>query len=770
MVFFNYALRKLNAKIVYYGPGLCGKTTNLQWIHDHFEGGQRGKMISLATEGDRTIFFDLLPIDIGTIRGMDVTLQLYTVPGQVHYNSTRQLVLRGADGVVFVADSQRTMRTSNVESFENLQENLMLQGIDLNGFPHVLQFNKRDLRDLLSTEDLNEKLNVFSVPIFEAIATEGIGVQETLEGIVKLVMRNLREKYEPVATASGPQAPGPMPIGGPSGFRTPAPKPPGEIPTTVAPPGSAMPAGEETQRVGFDSDFTAFQDEDEIKTNVYEADRHDPLADTAGPKTPVFEAEVVAAADAAEARESGAQDADVEQPDDEFEGLFTDPRDEDGTDPEIRLPPSAVRTAPEPTVDRSTDPEIITDDLERETEDEGIDDLFRHEAPVDEPTPAAGVVVDGSADEDFAFGARFAEPAPESDEPEAAEGVAFGADVPDDGEAAAEPPEGAPIADDDFAFSSFADEAEPTDEPVIAPSSSTDRYEDRIEAPGPFAPPHGEKVAAAADVALDDEEKVHAEVRQALGAAEDLDALKSLYSSEPTDSDGSADAQWAGTAPDETEPEPTVEEAPSAPSGPPLDEAPEPPPAELSAEPEVRFDLPTGSGPGFSDRPSEPPDEEPRISAEAAPEPEPSPSEDAPDFADQPTEGHPIQVEAVVEAEAVPAEEPEVQPPPPPAARRDPRAKSQPVVFGSGDPFADDVLEPTVEPPAASVVPVSTGVNVTAEDNQLHLQLKGSGAIAEMGQVRALDIEVPVPGQWVGNRKVTLQLRLTLTPAEEDDD
>src|SRR5210317_1562667 len=147
MVFFNYALRKLNAKIVYYGPGLCGKTTNLMWIHDNFEGGDRGKMISLATEGDRTIFFDLLPIEIGSIRGMDVTLQLYTVPGQVHYNSTRQLVLRGADGVVFVADSQRAMQSSNIDSFKNLQENLLLQGINLDGFPHALQFNKRDLRD-----------------------------------------------------------------------------------------------------------------------------------------------------------------------------------------------------------------------------------------------------------------------------------------------------------------------------------------------------------------------------------------------------------------------------------------------------------------------------------------------------------------------------------------------------------------------------------------------------------------------------------------------
>ncbi len=196
MVFFNYALRKLNAKIVYYGPGLCGKTTNLQWIHDHFEGGRKGNMLSLATEGDRTIFFDLLPLDIGTIRGMDVTLQLYTVPGQVHYNSTRQLVLRGADGVVFVADSQRAMLGSNLDSWKNLKENLLMQGIELKSFPHVLQFNKRDLGDILSVEQLDEELNEYSAPIFEAVATEGIGVQETLEGIVKLVMRSLRERYE----------------------------------------------------------------------------------------------------------------------------------------------------------------------------------------------------------------------------------------------------------------------------------------------------------------------------------------------------------------------------------------------------------------------------------------------------------------------------------------------------------------------------------------------------------------------------------------------
>ncbi len=226
MVFFNYALRKLNAKIVYYGPGLCGKTTNLQWIHDHFEGGKRGNMLSLATEGDRTIFFDLLPLDIGTIRGMEVTLQLYTVPGQVHYDSTRQLVLRGADGVVFVADSQRAMSGSNLDSWHNLKENLLLQGIELASFPHVLQFNKRDLGDVASIERLDEELNEYAAPIFESVATGGIGVQETLEGIVKLVMRSLRERYETEFRRS--------PVGSFS-----APTPPAAFPTTHSPPDRA---------------------------------------------------------------------------------------------------------------------------------------------------------------------------------------------------------------------------------------------------------------------------------------------------------------------------------------------------------------------------------------------------------------------------------------------------------------------------------------------------------------------------------------------------
>ncbi len=783
MVFFNYALRKLNAKIVYYGPGLCGKTTNLQWIHDHFEGGQRGKMISLATEGDRTIFFDLLPIDIGTIRGMDVTLQLYTVPGQVHYNSTRQLVLRGADGVVYVADSQRTMKASNVESFENLQENLMLQGIDLKSFPHVLQFNKRDLRDLLSTEDLNESLNLFSVPIFEAIATEGIGVQETLEGIVKLVMRNLREKYEPVANATGPQAPAPMPIGGPTPFRAPAAEPPKApvVPASVAPPAAmAPPADDEAGEGGIDAGFSAFQDEDEIPTNVYESSKHDPYAETAGSRTPVIDAGAIAAAESGTADEPDreSETAVEASSDDEFEGLFTDPRDEDGTNPEIRLPPPVVAPERKPEIDRSTDPEIVPDSLDAEQADENLDDLFEPETHHDDE-PSAEIVIDRT-DDDFAFG-RFDEPEDEPEaEPEAEPersgdlDFAFQSDDPEDStdEPVAESEADRKISDDDFAFGHFGESSiEAT--PVAPPT--TDRYEDRIEAPGPFAPApkrSGAETAVAGGVG--DEQAVHDEVRQALGAAEDLEALKALYSDDAGAFDLPAEMAPVMPPPDESSFEPEVDESSFEPE---VDESEV---DESSFEPEVdeRELLP----------PFEPPDET---------VPEAPQAESLPDFpfddqavrqmseenADEPPlfdpGAHPADVgpetgatpDDGVEAEPTPAFdeafEPELPPPPPPV---DPMMRSRPFMVGSGDPFADDESEAVLEVPAASVVPVSRGINVTAEDNQLHLQLKGSGAIAEMGQVRALDIEVPVPGQWVGNRKVTLQLRLTLTPAEDDDD
>jgi hypothetical protein len=195
MVLFNAATKELTAKIVYYGPGLCGKTTNLQQVYDSLPQDGRGKMLSLATQTDRTLFFDFLPIELGTVRGMKTRIQLYTVPGQVFYDATRKLVLRGADAVVFVADSQVQAMDGNKESFQNLIDNLKEQGTELAKLPHVIQFNKRDIPNALPVDLLDRELNRFDAPTFEACATQGRGVKETLRGVALLVLRHLTEKY-----------------------------------------------------------------------------------------------------------------------------------------------------------------------------------------------------------------------------------------------------------------------------------------------------------------------------------------------------------------------------------------------------------------------------------------------------------------------------------------------------------------------------------------------------------------------------------------------
>ena len=182
MVLFNYSTKELTAKVVYYGPGLCGKTTNLQWIHEKLPIKNKGKMLSLATETDRTLFFDFLPIELGTIRGMKTRIQLYTVPGQVFYNATRRMVLKGADCVVFVATARSRCSTPNLESLENLRENLEANEIDPDEIPMVLQYNKRDLPNALPLEILNERLNPRGLPFFEAVAMKGIGRRGDAEG------------------------------------------------------------------------------------------------------------------------------------------------------------------------------------------------------------------------------------------------------------------------------------------------------------------------------------------------------------------------------------------------------------------------------------------------------------------------------------------------------------------------------------------------------------------------------------------------------------
>jgi signal recognition particle receptor subunit beta len=194
MTFINYAAREINCKIVYYGPGLCGKTTNLQWIYDKSNPQSKGKLISLATETDRTLFFDFLPLDLGQVRGFKTRFHLYTVPGQVFYDASRKLILKGVDGVVFVADSQDARMEANVESLRNLEKNLKEQGYDLKALPYVVQYNKRDLPTALPMDQMYAQLNLKGEPTFEAVAMNGTGVFDTLKAVAKLVLTELKKK------------------------------------------------------------------------------------------------------------------------------------------------------------------------------------------------------------------------------------------------------------------------------------------------------------------------------------------------------------------------------------------------------------------------------------------------------------------------------------------------------------------------------------------------------------------------------------------------
>ncbi|EDM74115.1 MglA protein [Plesiocystis pacifica SIR-1] len=192
MSFINYSAREINFKLVYYGPGLCGKTTNLEWIYAKSKPDAKGKMVSLATETERTLFFDFLPLDLGEIRGFKTRFHLYTVPGQVFYDASRKLILRGVDGVCFVADSQEARMDANLESLENLRHNLEEQGFDLDVLPYVIQYNKRDMPEVMSIDELQAQLNPTGVPQFEAVAIDGTGVFETLKGLARLVIKKQR--------------------------------------------------------------------------------------------------------------------------------------------------------------------------------------------------------------------------------------------------------------------------------------------------------------------------------------------------------------------------------------------------------------------------------------------------------------------------------------------------------------------------------------------------------------------------------------------------
>jgi mutual gliding-motility protein MglA len=194
MVMINHATREITMKIVYYGPGLCGKTTNLEYIYQTATPEKKGKLLTVATETDRTLFFDFLPMELGTVKGMRLRVQLYTVPGQVFYDATRRIVLRGTDGLVFVADSQKVMMDANVESLENLITNMKLNSLDSEKVPLVFQYNKRDLPGAEDQAEMDKILNWRNVPSYQAVAIKGTGVNETLKKIIELVIRRIHEQ------------------------------------------------------------------------------------------------------------------------------------------------------------------------------------------------------------------------------------------------------------------------------------------------------------------------------------------------------------------------------------------------------------------------------------------------------------------------------------------------------------------------------------------------------------------------------------------------
>jgi signal recognition particle receptor subunit beta len=218
MVQINFALKEVNCKIVYYGPGMSGKTTNLEIVHQKAPEENKGDLTSISTEGDRTLFFDFMPLDLGTVAGMRTKFQLYTVPGQVYYNSTRKLVLQGVDGVIFVADSDPEKMAENIESYENLIENLTEYGKDVRELPHVLQYNKRDHPNALSVEEMDRQLNRFGVPTFEAVAVTGEGVFPTLKVLAGMVLESIdrmdnrrQPARAPASRAAAPARPQPAP-------------------------------------------------------------------------------------------------------------------------------------------------------------------------------------------------------------------------------------------------------------------------------------------------------------------------------------------------------------------------------------------------------------------------------------------------------------------------------------------------------------------------------------------------------------------------------
>lgn len=279
MVMVNHATREMTMKIVYYGPGLCGKTTNLEYIYQTATPEKKGKLLTVATETDRTLFFDFLPMELGTVKGMKLRVQLYTVPGQVFYDATRRIVLRGSDGLVFVADSQKLMMDANIESLENLVTNLKLNNLDSETVPLVFQYNKRDLPGASDPAEMDKVLNWRNVPSFTAVAIKGTGVNETLKKIIELVIRKIHEQDATLKPGKPAEKREPEPLPSP-------PAPPRSVPEPEPEPEAAIePVQEEAYK-----ESSGEQIEMEIVENDGEKSNNEADA-SPGEPVPIEEAE-----------------------------------------------------------------------------------------------------------------------------------------------------------------------------------------------------------------------------------------------------------------------------------------------------------------------------------------------------------------------------------------------------------------------------------------------------------------------------------------------
>jgi signal recognition particle receptor subunit beta len=809
-------------------------------------------MISLATEGDRTIFFDLLPLDIGSIRGMQVTLQLYTVPGQVHYNSTRQLVLKGADGVVFVADSQRAMMKSNVDSLRNLEENLQLQGIELRNFPFCLQFNKRDLSDLLSIEELDASLNEeYRVPFFEGVATKGIGVQETLEGIVKLVMRNLRQRYEPgkgkrsfASPSAAAAAPEPEPESEVPVAAQPEPIAPSAPPAAVEPemPAAAAPADidfgapepgtNDTNDVGvFGGDLTESEFDDfDVEEPTAVHGTADYSTEAATDETADFD--MILDDDATDTEDPNLQMGDIGGIDFSDDSFEDDSFDDDEIEV-IELPEEIDVASAEPAASPfETGPEEEAMDLVMDaktgpvvpppgaTMPGGGDDQFvidldgpAETVAVSAPTSDQPDMVEAGDDFDLVGGDGFEVEEPETEFDSGGFGIeepaevefddsGFGVEEPaeiefDSGSFGVEEP-----AEIEFDSGSFGVE-EPAeiefdsggfevDEPVPAglDSGATEEpmvdFADEgfeVEEPAPAGLDSGATEERMVDFAGDGFEVEEPEVDFGGGFEIEEGPSDDLGPAEP-------EAPVSGFGIVDT-PEPATAEPGTEESG--FDEviefddieAPEDT-ADFTGSPITEHKAPVETVPELDEMPVSDADddfsdeafaEEAAPVAESAAFDEPADTSDAPfmvddsdPFADPFSGGQ--EPAAEIAAPAMAPAEPVVPTPEPPAEAAVAEVEvPQPTAPQPTVEAQPEVISAEVVPSAGigPMIPKIRASEVSSADNQLQLRLEGTGAIAESGQVRALDLIVPVPGTWVGNRRVTLQLRLTLEPTEESD-